>query len=767
MKQKINIGLIGNPNCGKSTLFNSLTGSRQQVGNWSGVTVERKTGQFIYANTLIEVIDLPGIYNLTATTDSQAIDEQIASQAIMCSEIDIILNIIDATNIERSLFLTTQLLEMQLPMLLVINMMDMANKQGLIVNLEQLAKEFDCKVLGISAHKKKGLTELKDNIIALSTEKKFPGSPLLIPTQLDEIINNLATTLQQTISHANTRYMAIRLLEGDQALKQKLSSCNQIAVAKNQQEISKIMGEDAEIIFADIRYSYIQQLCQQTLQRNNTTNNTATNILDNILLNRFLGIPFFFLAMYLMFLFAINIGGAFQDFFDISSQAIFVQGLSNVLTHFAVPNWLTALLAIGIGKGINTTLTFVPVISAMFFSLSFLEASGYMSRAAFIMDRFMRALGLPGKSFVPMIVGFGCNVPAIMSSRTLESRRDRILTIMMSPFMSCGARLAIYAVFTAAFFPTGGQNVVFILYLFGILLATLTGLILQKTLLPGKPSPLVMELPPYHWPTFKVLFNSTWHRLKSFLFRAGKLIIPICMLIGMLNAVNIDGTLNTQEANENSLLSVAGKTVTPIFAPMGIAKDNWPATVGLLTGVLAKEVVIGSLNTLYTQIGHITAETEANTTMITSLKTAIMSIPQNLIDLKNSFGNPILASAPIQTVDQKVMGVMFQHFDGQIGAFAYLLFILLYFPCISATAAIMRELSLRWAIFSVSWMTGIAYGVATIFYQTATFNRHPYSSVLWISLLLNLFAIVVLMMRNYAFGTPKFIDKLPPQVQNL
>jgi ferrous iron transport protein B len=456
--------------------------------------------------------------------------------------------------------------------------------------------------------------------------------------------------------------------------------------------------------------------------------------------------------MYLLFVFSINIGGAFQDFFDIASQTIFVDGFAYWLNHLGAPMWLIALLANGIGKGINTTLTFIPVIGSMFLFLALLEDSGYMARAAFVIDRFMRALGLPGKAFVPMIVGFGCNVPAVMGARTLENKRDRILTIMMTPFMSCGARLAIFAVFTTAFFPVGGQNIVFALYLIGISMAILTGFLLRSTLLKGDPSPLVMELPQYHMPRMKTLLLHAWQRLKGFVYRAGCLIVPICVLLGALNALNLDGTLNTGEGDTHSLLSMVGRFVTPLFAPMGIHADNWPATVGLVTGVLAKEVVIGTLNTLYSQMGQVAGVLHGadGFQLWTGLSQAVQSIPQNFGKISSVFANPMLAQAPISTLNQGVYGVMYQRFDGQIGAFAYLLFVLLYFPCISTMAVMMRELHRGWSLFSGIWMTGVAYGTAVTFYQAATFLRHPLSSSVWILSIATLFFATIAAGRWYA-----------------
>lgn len=737
------IGLIGNPNCGKSTLFNALTGAKQRVGNWPGVTVERKTGSLSYQDWQINVIDLPGIYSLTVTSQETSLDEKIACETILSGEIDIVVNIVDASNLERSLYLTSQLLEMSLPVIVVVNMMDVAHKNQLRIDIAELSRQLQCPVVGLCANRKKELTEF-NKILLQVCEQPLPAQSILsYPQPLKTAIRHLAEF------SSSSDFIAIRLLEGDQHLGQPRNASLQKELKQSQQDLQTYFKEEIDIVMADLRYTTIHQVCSKTVKKTNSISKTLTQSIDNLVLNRILGIPIFLGVMYLMFFLSINVGGAFQDFFDIASQALFVQGFANLLHQLPLPQWFIAIVALGVGKGINTTITFIPVIAAMFLCLSFLEASGYMARAAFVMDRFMRALGLPGKSFVPMIVGFGCNVPAIMAARTLENRRDRILTIMMSPFMSCGARLAIYAIFTAAFFSKGGgQNIVFTLYVIGILMAVITGLILRKTIVQGEASPLVMELPLYHWPKASTLVRQTWFRLKNFLFRAGKVIIPVCMLIGFLNAINLDGSLSA-EASDHSVLSVVGKKITPIFSPMGITQDNWPATVGLMTGVLAKEVVVGTLNTLYSQIGHLQTTTNTSS-VLSSLYQAVRSIPENFIALKNSFSNPVLASAPIQPVDQSVLGVMYHHFDGSKGAIAYLLFVLLYFPCISATAAIARELNRGWATFSVLWTCGIAYIVAVIFYQGVTFAEHPIDSAIWIMALMASFLATIWTMRWYA-----------------
>ncbi|MFA6162607.1 MAG: ferrous iron transport protein B, partial [Methylobacter sp.] len=404
--------------------------------------------------------------------------------------------------------------------------------------------------------------------------------------------------------------------------------------------------------------------------------------------------------------------------------------------------------------GIQVVATFIPIVGFLFMFLSALEDSGYMSRAAFVMDRFMRMIGLPGKSFVPMIVGFGCNVPAIMATRTLENQRDRILTNLMNPFMSCGARLPVYALFAAAFFPVGGQNLVFGLYLLGIAVAVLTGLIMRHTMFKGESAPFIMELPAYHMPTVSGVFIRTWDRLKSFIFNAGKVIVPMVLVLNFLNALGTDGTFGQENSNK-SVLSEIGRGLTPVFKPMGIENDNWPATVGIFTGVLAKEAVVGTLDALYSQLAATdsSAADKAPFNLEQALIDACLTVPEKLREVADNLLDPlglnigavgdINAAATEQEVNTGTFAAMQLSFDGKAGAFAYLLFILLYAPCVAATAAIYRETNFHWTLFVVFWTTGIAYMTATIFYQTMTYNQHPEYSLVWISGLIFVFSLVL------------------------
>lgn len=693
----LTVALVGNPNSGKSTVFNALTGSRQRIGNWPGVTVDRKLGQFTYQNQVVEVVDLPGTYSLTSITEQQCLDEKIACEFLLSDQFDVVVNVVDASNLERNLYLTLQLMEMGVPVIVALNMMDVAQKRRINIDTKLLEQKLGCEVITLAADKNKASTMLKKLITQKSAT--IPQAPVTYPESVAAAIKNIAAQLQG--SEHWRRWCAIHLLEGDYLAYQHADATVMHTLDQSVEQIQASSGEEADILIADARYTLAHQIIEEVASRETHTVVTMSSKLDNIMLHRYLGIPIFLAIMYIMFFFVINVGSALQDYIDTASSAIFVTGLHNVLSSWHLPLWLVAIIADGAGRGINTTLTFIPVIGAMFLFLSFLEGSGYMARAAFVVDRLMRFLGLPGKSFVPMIVGFGCNVPAIMSARTLDNPRDRVLTIMMSPFMSCGARLAIYAIFTAAFFPSNGHNVVFALYMIGILMAVITGVVLRKTILKGEPSELVMEMPAYHLPRLRMLLQQTWHRLQSFIFRAGKYIVPVCMLIGSLNAIPVH-----YHKQDTTVLAAAGQMVTPFFRPMGIEQDNWPATVGLMTGVLAKEVVVGTLNTLYSDASH-------------------------------SSESP-----------QGAFGVMYQRFGGPVAAFAYLLFVLLYFPCISATSAMVKELSRGWAFFSVFWTTAIAYGAAVVFYQCATIAQHFMVSMSWIGLMLALFATTLYFFRN-------------------
>ncbi len=754
----ITIGLAGNPNCGKTTLFNALTGARQKVGNWPGVTVERKTGVYTHKEREIEVVDLPGIYSLTATS----LDEKISRDFVISKEPDLILNIVDASNLERNLYLTVQLLEMKVPMVVALNMMDIAEQHKIGIDIKKLEKYLDCPVIPIVASRNQGIEALKDAVIRAASDKKIPAADIRYPSEVEKTIESFSTLLkdQADVRRLDSRWLAIKLIEGDALALELASKINPSGLEDARKRMDKIFNDDPDIIVADARYGFINGVCRDAIEKRYEERRTVSDAIDNILLNRILGIPIFLVAMYATFMITINIGGCFIDFFDILFGAIFVDGLGALLGALHFPEWLITFIAGGIGGGIQTMSTFIPPIGFMFLCLAILEDSGYMARAAFVMDRFMRYVGLPGKSFVPMLVGFGCNVPAIMATRTLDNERDRTLTIMMNPFMSCGARLPVYALFAAAFFPTSGSMLVFGLYIAGILLAIMTGFILKSTVLKGEISHFIMELPPYHIPTVRGVLFHAYERLKSFMFRAGKVLIPIFVILAFLNAVGRDGSFGNEES-ENSILSVAGRAITPMFAPMGLTEKNWPATVGIFTGIFAKEAVVGTLDALYTAMAEDGSDKVAGGfDFAGSVAEAFRTIPAAFSELGGTVVNPlgigvgdvsdIDTAAEEQEVSKTTFGTMVASFDGKIGAIAYLLFILIYYPCLAAIAAIYRETNIRWTIFAGSYLTLLAWVVATLFYQIGTFARHPGSSLMWVDILGVAFAIFILCMKRAA-----------------
>ncbi|WP_280138492.1 Fe(2+) transporter permease subunit FeoB [Methyloceanibacter methanicus] len=674
-----------------------------------------------------------------------------------------IVNIVDASNIERNLYLTTQLLEMGAPIVVALNMIDIAKSRRLEIDIDELSKRLSCPVIPIVASAEKGIEDLKAGIARAADEEKPGRKAVTYRPEVEAALAELLPHITSTATSGSPRWLAVKLLEGDENASGTLDSEAETIAARERNKLEEKLGVDTDTLIASGRYDFVNGVTQTSVRRKTQLKKTVSDSIDRVILNRTLGIPIFLVIMYAMFMFTINIGGAFIDFFDIAAGTIFVDGFGQFLEGIGSPDWIVTLLATGVGGGIQTVATFIPVIACLFLFLSILEDSGYMARAAFVMDRLMRMVGLPGKSFVPLIVGFGCNVPAIMAARTLENPRDRTMTIMMAPFMSCGAKLPVYALFAAAFFPVGGQNLVFALYLIGILAAVFTGLVLKHTLLRGETSPFVMELPPYHMPTFKGIMLRTWDRLRSFILRAGKVIVAMVVVIAFLNSWGTDGSFG-HEDSEESVLSEIGRGLVPVFEPMGIQEDNWPATVGIFTGLLAKEVVVGTLNTLYSSMATSDAEPgseegEDAFSVWGGLQAAVDSVGPNLRDAFGTAQDPLgmdigdvsspLTAAEEQGVSAGIFGSMANLFDGQVGAFAYLLFILLYMPCVAAIAAVYRETGTTWAILVSVWTTALAYAVAVLFYQTATFSRDPVSSAWWIGGILALFVAVFLALRFY------------------
>ncbi len=748
----LKIALVGNPNCGKTTVFNALTGARQRVGNWPGVTVERVIGEYTHCDATVEATDLPGIYSFSALSP----DEEVARKHILFDTPDVVVNVIDASNLERNLYLTTQLLEMDVPVVVALNMMDMAKQRGIRIELEHLAKHLGCPVIPIVASKKRGIEELQDSICKISKTHHTPGVRVAYEKDIEKVLRSLELSLGDIAlsNKVSPRWLAIKLLEKDELAMEIIGADKALLpdLTAELKKVERIVGEDTDMIIADGRYGFIHGLARDVTAGSDKMRKTFSDAVDRIVLNRVLGFPVFFFVMYLVFAITINVGGPFIDFFDGLCGTIFVDGFAHLLNSINTPAWLVAILAEGIGGGIQTVSTFIPPIFFIFLCLSFLEDSGYMSRAAFVMDHFLRTIGLPGKAFIPMLVGFGCNVPGIMATRTLESRRDRILAVLMNPFMSCGARLPVYTLFAAAFFPQRGGVIIFSIYLIGIGLAVITGLLFKRTLLRGEATSFVMELPPYHMPTLSGVMYHTWHRLKSFLIKAGKVILLIVAVLGFLNSLGTDGSFGNNDS-KNSVLSAMSRAVTPVFRPMGIQDENWPATVGLFTGIFAKEAVVGTLDSIYAQLesaenkGEIAAENNgAEFDFWAGIIDAFAAIPSGFEGFWDGLKDPLGLSGAMhemEETEQSSYSTMIERFGehGTKAAYAYLLFILIYCPCVAALAAIGRELGLRWMLFAITYLTVLAWVIATGYFQLATFTVNPSASAGWLALC---FTILVL-----------------------
>ena len=760
---RISIAIAGNPNSGKTSLFNALTGSRQHVGNWPGVTVEKLEGRFEHEDTVVDVVDLPGIYSFSAFS----IDESIAREHILRAKPDLVVNIVDATNLERNLLLTTQLIEIGTPMVVVLNMTDIAARRSIKIEVEHLARHLDCPVVPMVATKRQGLPELRSAIVRAAREGKISSAHVEYDSEFEKAIARVSRAIAGVAASRNVgeRWLALKLLDGDElGLELAGTPAVRKLVGAESLRVKRHVGEDVDVIITDGRYGFIHGLARDVVHRENAMRHTVSDNIDKVLLSRSLGIPVFLAVMYLVFVITINLSRPFVDFLDLFCGTVFVDGLGHLLSGFDAPVWLTQLLAAGVGGGMRTVATFLPPIFLIFLCLAFLEDSGYMARAAFVMDRFLRVIGLPGKAFIPMLVGFGCNVPAIMATRTLENRRDRIMTIMINPFMSCGARLPVYTLFIAAFFPYRGGSILFGLYFTGIVVAVLTGLLFKRTILAGEASTFVMELPPYHMPTVRGIVYHAWNRLKSFMIRAGKVILGAAVILSLLNSIGPkDGCAGDESAD--SFLGVVGRKISPVFRPMGITDDNWPAAVGLFTGLFAKEAVVGTLDTLYSQMEReqrpaaMEGRSDEAFDFRGGIAAAFAAIPSGFEGFLDTLKNPIGFGAAgnadsvedlarEMNVSGATISGMVKRFDGRLGAISYLLFVLIYCPCVAVIAVIYRETNLGWALFAVFYTTLLAWLLATVVYQAGTFSRHPASSAFWLAVAGGLLAALVIGLKT-------------------
>lgn len=778
-EKQITIGLVGNPNSGKTTIFNGLTGARQHVGNWPGVTVEKKEGSFsLDKNTIIKVVDTPGIYSLLATSE----DEKATLGFVLSREADVIINVVDATCIERSLYLTLLLRELNIPTAIAVSMMDVAHKREIQLDLNKISQRIGVPIVTVNGSKRSDINNLKKMVVELAKNKPICKVEPKLPAQMEAVVQELAGKLSKTAEELKipARTVATKLLENGPHIETVAKACGEYdekVIRSAQNEIEKSLGKPADVVLAEARYKTIDSVCVNAIVLPKEKPHLTEKI-DKIALNRFFGIPVFLFIMYIVFWLTQVVGGAFIDFFDIAAGTIFVDGFGCLLESIGTPAWLKVILADGVGAGLQTVATFIPPIFFMFMCLAILEDSGYMARAAFVMDRLLRWLGLPGKSFVPMLVGFGCTVPAIMSTRTLESKRDRFLTIFMTPFMSCGAKLPVWVVFGAAFFSKNPGLMVFYIYLAGILLGIFTGLMMKNTLFKGEPSRFIMELPAYHFPYPRQIFIRTWERLKIFVTRAGQVIVPMILILGILNSIGKDGSFGNEDST-NSILSEVGKTITPIFEPMGVEKDNWPATVSIFTGLFAKEAVIGTMTSLYSQSSEFARELDEEVGVVSvaeepssvgecfsfwgGIKEAFATIPTNLKDIFTGFTDPVGAGdissdeaevAETYESDKSVFPNLRKAFSkGKHQAFAYLLFILLYVPCIAATGAAYRELGRFYASIFVGYLTLLGWCVATLYYQLIIAHQ-----LLWI--IVPILLLIAMFVSFWVIGKKKKVEMI-------
>lgn len=660
------LALAGNQNCGKTTLFNCLTGSNQHVGNFPGVTVEKKEGQ-LKQKKEITIVDLPGIYSLSPYTS----EEVVTRDFVLNEHPDAIINIVDATNIERNLYLSLQLMELGIPMVIALNMMDEVRASGNTIHVRQLAEHLGIPVVPISAGKNEGISELIDSVMKLLREKAPPKKLDFCTGAVHRAIHSIAHIIEDQAKQAGypLRFAATKMVEGDQPLSEKLGLTDgQIHIISHVvEEMEEELGTDREAALADMRYHYIEKICADcVVKHQETREQIRSERIDRVLTHKYFGIPIFLGIMLIVFWLTFTVIGApLQELLD-QGIVMFSQWVSGLMENAQVSEWLRLLIIDGVFAGVGSVLSFLPIIVLLFFFLSLLEDSGYMARVAFVMDKLLRKIGLSGRSFVPMLIGFGCSVPAIMATRTLSSDRDRKMTIVLTPFMSCSAKLPIYGMITMAFFRHSSALVMISIYILGIVVAVLSGLLLKSTLFKGNPVPFVMELPAYRIPSAKSVGLHMWEKAKDFIKKAFTIIFVASMAIWFLQS--FDWSLNMVSDSADSILASVGSVIAPVFAPLGFG--DWKASTALITGLTAKETVKSTLT--------------------------------------------VLTGAASDAQLSQVLNQIFT----PLSAFSFLVFTVLYMPCVAAFAATKRELgSLKSAVLTAAYQTAAAYLVALLIYQ--------------------------------------------------
>lgn len=684
-RKKIKIALVGNPNCGKTTLFNQLTGSNQYVGNWPGVTVEKKSGKVKVQNYDLEITDLPGIYSLSPYSQ-----EEIVSRTFILDEKpDIILNIVDATNIERNLYLTTQLMELDCPLVVAVNMIDLLKKRGDSLDYHTLQNELGIPVAHISASKGKGIDELLSLLISSSNQKFKRTSKKIYNSQTEDLLKKIENVLkEENSSFEHKRFFAVKAFENDKTSLNKISASQKEKIRKIKNEIKVKEDMDHEMLIADQRYKYICRVCETSFKKKDKLNTLSiSDKIDAVLTNKFLAIPIFILVLLTVFFITFGpFGNSLRDMAQDFINNSFGSFVSSWLVNLGASKLTVSLVVNGVIVGLGAVISFLPQIAILFTFLSILEDSGYMARGSFIMDCPLRKIGLSGKAFVPLLMGFGCTVPAVMGTRTLENDRDRRLAIMMTPFMSCSAKMPVYAIFISTFFKSYQPLIILSIYLLGILMGIISTTILKKSILKGKAPSFLMEMPDYHLPTPKNLFLHVWDKVKDFLVKAGTILLGATIVIWFLQSFDLH--LNFVSDSSQSILAQIGMIISPAFAPCGFA--DWKTSVSLLTGIIAKESIVSTMAIL-----------NGGNALLTTSLTSIFT---------------------------------------PLSAYSFMIFVLLYTPCIAALSTMKKELkSFKWMTFIFIYQIIIAWLVATIVFQAGKIFSNINSTVS----LLAIFAVAV------------------------
>lgn len=660
------IALVGNPNCGKTTIFNGITGTNQHVGNWPGVTVEKKEGCLKYNGIEYNIVDLPGTYSLGAYSD----DEIVARDFILKEHPNVVINVVDGTNIERNLYLTTQLMEMGVNIVVALNMIDELESNGISVDIEKLSKELGVPVVATSASKKIGINDLVKKTIETINMNEKATNKINYGQILQREISRLKSFIEENIKGLPYpgEWIAIKLLEKDPYvidIINKYENSNIIhEVERSIEEITNSSMEP-ELQIVDKRYNFIGKVVKKSITKPNEYIETTTDKIDKILTHKWLGLPIFAIIMFLVYQLTFKIGQDLLGSIVESAFGILGGKLEVFLQNINAPKVLISFMVDGIMGGIGSVLTFMPLIMIMYMLLGILEDSGYMARAAYVMDRIMRALGLHGKTFISMIVGSGCNVPGIMATRTLDSKQDRMIAILINPFISCGARLPVYLVFISAFFKEKGGLILFVLYAIGILVALIMGKIFSKTLFKGESSYFLMELPPYRIPTLRNVSLNMWDKVSGFLKKAGTIIFAVVTLLWVLSVL----PYGVEPYSAQSILGRIGSFIAPIFKPAGFG--TWEASVGLFAGIAAKEAVVATLGMVYSGISE----------------------GAGLVDAIRESFTPLTA-------------------------FSFMIMTLLYTPCAATVGTIKKETnSAKWTIFAVLYTFAIGWTAAVLVFQ--------------------------------------------------